>query len=212
MRIVNICLLCAATSVASADIISTFDADAEGWGIFNDATGFTWDGTIGNPAGAIRARDVGDGRIWYFAGSSMFTGNLGDYYGGSIRWDNMGISGNQTSVTGRADVMLIGSAGSIGININDHPVNNQWQTFSVAVAAGQWYTVSNQSNGTLSSELASADMMRAVLADLSGFYIRGEYTSGSDASAIDNVWLIVPAPGGLGVLAGAGLLASRRRR
>lgn len=212
MRIVSTCLLCAATAVASGDISSTFDSDSEGWGVLNDATGFTWDGAIGNPSGAIRARDVGDGRIWYFAGSSMFTGNLGAYYGGSILWDNMGISGSHTSVTGCADVMLVGSAGSIGIDIAGHPVNDQWQTFSVALATGDWYMVSSQSNGTLSSEVASADVMRAVLADLTGFYIQGEYTNGGDSIALDNVVLELPTPSTMLAMLGAGLCAGRRRR
>lgn len=212
MRFVCLAFACALCASASADIGSSFDTDAEGWGTFNDATGFTWDGGIGNPSGAIRARDVGDGRIWYFAGSALFTGNLAGYYGGSILWDNVGISGSHTSVTGRADVMLVGSGGAIGIDIEGHPINGQWQSWSASIVEGDWYTVNSLSNGTLTGTPATADLMQAVLGDVTGMYIQGEYTSGGDAIGIDNVWLIVPGPGALSLMAGAGLLASRRRR
>jgi uncharacterized protein (TIGR03382 family) len=55
--------------------------------------------------------------------------------------------------------------------------------------------------------------LNTVLADLTGMYIRGEYTNGSDATALDNVVLtVIPAPGTVGVTALAAVAGLRRRR
>lgn len=194
----------------AGEIRSSFDSDAEGWDILNDAIGFVWDGAMGNPAGAIRARDASDGRIWYFSGSTSYVGNLGSFYGGLLSWDLLGISGNHASVTGRADIMLAGSAGAIGIDIPVLAVNGQWTSWQVSLLAGDWHMVSSTSNGSLSATLADEATMRAVLGNLTGFYIQGEYTSGGDAMALDNV-VLVPAPAATMLFAGAALLGRRRR-
>lgn len=190
----------------------TFDTDAEGWGTLNDARDFTWDGSLGNPAGAIRARDIGDGRIWYFAAPGDFAGNRAGFYGGVINWDILGIQGNQTSIPGRADVMLVGAGLEIGIDASVLPLNSGWTSWSADIdeQAG-WRIINSLANGTLSATAATEAQIRAVLADLDGFYIRGEYTNGADQSAIDNVWF-VPSPGAFALLGMGGLIGAGRRR
>jgi len=198
-------------STASAQIGSTFDTDDEGWGTLNDARLFQWTDDLGNPPGAIRATDIGDGRIWYFAASNAFLGDKGSYYSGSLSWDIRGIQGNQTSIPGRADVMLVGGGLQIGIDLGVTPSNSQWTSWSALLDASEnWRLINSLANGTLSGTQATEANIRAALADLTGLYIRGEYTSGADAAAIDNVWL-VPSPG-TAVLLGVAGLGIRRRR
>ncbi|USN98546.1 MAG: hypothetical protein H6810_10270 [Phycisphaeraceae bacterium] len=196
---------------AAADLSWTFDVDAAGWGTLNDATAFTWDGALGNPVGAIRARDVGDGRIWYYAAPAGALGDISNLYGGEISWDILGIQGNQTSIPDRADVMLVGGGYQIGIDVDVVPLNGTWTSWSAGLSsAGGWELVSSVSNGVLNGDSATESQIRAVLGDLQGLYIRGEYTNGSDQTAIDNV-LVVPGPGVAAGL-GMGAVAARRRR
>jgi hypothetical protein len=204
-------VLVAAVFPVSAGVTWSFDEDAAGWGTLNDAREFAWDGSIGQPSGAIKARDIGDGRIWYFAAPVADISNASGMYGGEIGFDNMGIQGNQASFSDRADVMLVGGGFEIGVSFGVQPVNGQWASWSVAVNdASGWEHVSSLSSGSLTGNAVSESAMRAVLADLQGFYIQGEYTNGADRSALDNAYF-VPAPGAVALFAGLGLVASRRR-
>ena len=200
---------------ASGSISSTFDNDAEGWSFLNDARDFMWDATIGNPGeppipnGGIRARDAGQGPIWYYAGSEDYNGNLAAFYNGTITWDTLAIQGNQ-GLTNRADVILVGGGLEIGINISEQPVLNEWVTRSVDIVEGDWFIVSSTSNGTLSGTAATEAQIIQVLSDVTGFYLQGEYTNGADQTALDNVF-VTPAPGALALM-GIATLATRRRR
>jgi MYXO-CTERM domain-containing protein len=215
MRVFSIVALASVAGVASASqsISSTFDTDAEGWGFIHDARLFTWTGDLGNPAGAIRATDQGDGRIWYFSASADYLGSRSNFYGGLIAWDVLGITGNQTSIPDRADVMLSGNGITIGIDADVQPVLNQWTSWSVDVhEIADWRIITNVGNGTLGS-VATASEIQSVLADLTGLYIRGEYTNGADSAALDNVLFApIPTPGAIAVLGLAGLASGRRRR
>lgn len=198
------------SAAASASVVSTFDTDAEGWGILNDATGFQWTDDFGNDPGAIRATDTVSGDIWYFSASDDYLGNMSSYYGQQLSWDillNVG-SGNLDTP---ADVMLVGGGMSIGIDVGADPVNGQWTSWSVDLDESQdWRHVSSLVNGSLSAtEVTQADF-QTVLANLTGLYIQGEHTNGSDSATLDNV-VLLPAPGALGLLLPA-MLAGRRRR
>jgi hypothetical protein len=179
------------------DVASTFDTGDEGWGTLNDATGFTWDANTGNPPGAIRARDIGNGQIWYYSAPAAFLGNQS--LAATLSWDIQGIVGNQTSIPDRADVMLLGAGRVIGIDADVQPLNGPWSSWSVAFDASGWESVSSLTSGVLSGTGVTQAELNTVLADLTGMYIRGEYTNGSDATALDNVVLtVIPAPGTVG--------------
>ncbi len=203
----------AVTTPAFAELGYTFDTDTQGWGIHNDATGLTWDGSDGSPdAGFLRARDIGDGRIWYFAAPVVDLGDLSGLYGGNIDWSIIGITGNQSSFSDRADVILVGGGLSIGINVGTQPVNGQWTSWSTAVhASSDWRMMSSLSSGALSATSATQSDMLTVLSDLQGFYIQGEYTNGGDAAGIDSV-VFVPTPASAALLTLAGVATCRRRR
>ncbi len=198
---------------AMAGVAYAFENDAMGWSVASDATGFTWDDTIGNNGlGAIRARDVGNGDYWYFSAPSEDLGDVSGLYGNSISYDILGITGNQSVGNGLADVVLTGSGISIGINFAVQPVNGQWVSVSTLVdETADWKIVDSFVGATLTGTDATMSDIQAVLGDLDGFYIRGEYTNGGDASAIDNVDF-VPSPSALALLGMGGLMSARRRR
>ncbi|MEM1186269.1 MAG: laminin B domain-containing protein [Planctomycetota bacterium] len=202
-------------ATGNANVTSTFDADAEGWGTLNDATSFAWSGTEGNPAGSVSAVDQRQGPIWYFAASSAYLGDQSASLGLDLSWDILGLVGSQTSVTNRADVMLLGGASTngaaIGIDADVIPQLDEWTPWSVTLGGAGWQSV-DLSSGSLSGADVSEATIAAILADLAGVYIRGEYTNGSDSTALDNVSLAVPTPGAISVLVGVGLLTTRRRR
>lgn len=199
-------------SLASANVSWTFNADTQGWGTLNDAREFAWDGAIGQPEGAIRARDRGTGAIWYYSAPVADFGDASRFYGGEVSWDILGITGNQTSIPDRADVMIVGGGVTIGIDVDVAPSTADWTSWSAVIdASAGWRTVSSLSNGTLSGTAATQAQIVAALSNLEGFYIRGEYTDGADRTALDNV-LVVPGPAGVAALGLAGLAGLRRRR
>ncbi|MGJ8635367.1 MAG: laminin B domain-containing protein [Phycisphaerales bacterium] len=206
-------IIALATS-AHAGVAYSFETDAQGWSIVNDGTGFTWDDTIGNNGlGAIRARDVVSGNIWLFSAPTEDLGNLSGLYNNSISYDILGITGSHTNLGGdRADIILTGAGLSIGIDAGTQPVNDQWTSASALVSvAADWRIISSFADATLTGSLATQGQIESVLADMTGLYIRGEYTNGGDATAIDNVDF-VPSPGALALLGLGTLTAARRRR
>ena len=139
-------------------------------------------------------------------------GNLSGLYGNSISYDLIGLTGNQALLGDRADVMISGAGMTIGIDFGVQPVLNEWVSVSTVVSADlDWRVVGDFADGALSATEATMEDIQAVLADVTGLYIRGEYTNGGDAMGLDNVNL-VPTPGALSLLSVAGLLIARRRR
>jgi len=211
--ITTLTLTAAIASPALAGVTYSFDTDDQGWSVANDGTGFMWDSAIGNNGlGAIRARDVVSGNIWLFSAPTDVQGNLSALYNTSISYDILGITGSHTNLGGdRADIILTGAGLSIGIDAGTQPVNDQWTSASALVSAdADWKIISAFSDATLSGTLATQQQIESILADLTGLYIRGEYTNGGDATAIDNV-NFVPAPSTLALL-GLSTLGLRRRR
>ena len=138
-------------AAAASAQVSTFDTDAEGWGTFSDATNFTWTDAVGNPAGAIRASDQRAGDIWFFAAPSASLGDKSDAYGQTLSWDILGLVGNQTSISPRADVMLVGGGLELGIDLGVLPLTTGWTGWEVTVVGPDNFS----DTGTL--DLSGAD-------------------------------------------------------
>ena len=196
---------------ASAQIVSAFDTDDEGWSTINDTSSFGFDSTLGNPPGSVVGVDQVRGGIWYFSAPSKFLGDRSGSLGLTLSWEILGVTGNQALGGNRADVYLSSGSTLVGIDLDVTPSTSSFTGVTVTLDAAGWEFVSS-GNGTMSGTAVDAATFQSVLANLDGLFIRGEYTNGSDSAALDNVVLEVPTPAGAMVLAGAGLVVARRRR
>ena len=214
MRSLSACLLAALATLpaAAGTVSSTFDTDAEGWSFFNDARDFAWTDEFTADGGAIRATDRRSGPTWYFAASDAYHGNLSAFANGSVSWDIYGITGAQNVLGASGDLIITGNGIALGLDTGTMPVNGEWTTWTASLSLdADWRVVNSLSNGSLGVAATQAQL-DMVLANVDGFYIQGEYTSGADSTAIDNVTLTVPAPGAMAcAMLGLGAFARRRR-
>lgn len=179
---------------AKADVSSTFDTGDDGWRIvsFNNLTSgdyaiagtynATFNASGGSPGGYISATDP-DGGDFTFSAPSRFLGNQAAATRLSYDLSHpQGTPDYQTS-----DVILLGNGTKLLWQSNPSllpGVNKITVTVDLSPSAN--WTV-NTTNGPK----ATTDDFKNVLGNLSGFYIRGEYTNGADLSSLDNVNLII---------------------
>jgi len=147
----------------SAQITSTFNANAEAWTTPNDADGtIAYSATGGNPGGFVFGTpfffNLGAGTIYvpfYFVAPGTYLGNRSSYYNGTLQYD---IQQSSTSAPNQYAEVII--ANSLGITLYYFPtVPNQpavaptWTTFSVTLnnALGFWKTT-NSPTGLAATE------------------------------------------------------------
>lgn len=204
--------LLAVSFTARADVLasSTFDTDAEGWTVLNDARSFGWSPSNGNPGGNIGAVDIGSGETWYYVAPARFLGDMSAAIGGSLSYDL-----RQERTTGQfdnSDVILIGNGLTL-VHEFDYNPGTDWTAYRVTLASGAGWRVGDPLGAN-----ADADDFETVLGNLTALYIRGEYrnVSAFDNSRLDNVFLNaapVPEPvSGALLLAGLALIAAAARR
>jgi hypothetical protein len=179
-------------AAATATVSSTFETDADGWVTLNDGT-LSYAATGGNPGGYIGAVDRGEGSWWYFQAPAKYLGDKSAYVGGSLSFDaRQSPLANDAPTYG--DVVLVGTNGmALAYNFASPP-GTGWTAFEAPLVAAGW-TVANvgtaggQVTYTQSSVAPTDAEFEAVVADLAALYVRGEYRSGADSSALDNVVL-----------------------
>lgn len=203
-------------SPAWADVISTFDTDAQGWvGISADLPAFTMGPTFGvshNAAGYITFTDPNSSDS-FFRAPSAYLGNLSSYRGGSLSWNSFSdyepnyngpllvLKGNGLTLVYQSPTQLIGTAFS--------PV-------SITLAPGSGWTKADGSAVTLGQ-------FNGVLSSVNEMWITAElYYGVVETVALDDVRLHsvlppagVPEPVEISMLAipvGAAMLAARRKR
>jgi len=173
---------------ATADLVYTFDSSDQGWSTINDTSFFGFDGSIGNPPGAIRAIDQAAGFHWCFSAPVADLGDLSSLFGRNISYQILGITGAHNTFTTRAAVIITGAGLRIGVASPITPAAGQWVSWNLPVNAdGAWRIVASMTEASLSSTVATEQQIRDVLANVDGLFIRGEYTNGADSSALDNV-------------------------
>jgi len=166
-------------------IRSTFDTGLEGWTTNVGTEVFA--PTDGNPPGSLRGIEGGTG-VWYFVAPGKFLGDLSDYYGGRLTYDL-----RQDIVTSQfddIDIRITGDGRTLLYGFGSNP-GTDWTPYSVTVALGEGWKV-----GSLTGRDATRQEIRATLADVESFQIRGEFVVGvaGDAANLDNVILRRPLP------------------
>jgi laminin B (domain IV)/PEP-CTERM motif-containing protein len=161
-------------TAARADIVSTFDAGAEGWTAL-DAVGHdytaSWVSTGGNPGGFLSGNETDpNSGTGYFIAPSAYNGNLTAYLGGTLSYQINVISG--TAYYDDVDVMISNGADTASWSSHVNPVGQGWDTFTVQL---------NQTN--FGSDIAT------ILANVTSFKIRGEFIGGPEEEGLDNVSL-----------------------
>jgi Laminin B (Domain IV) len=174
---------------------SGFDVDADGWTVVGDAQGSNikpdFNGTGGNPDGLISAKDNTVGGTYYFVAPEKYLGDVTVTYGKHLTFDLKTTALN--SPFKAYGVMLAGAGTTIVtfLAYDPDPVNT-WKSYSIALdpSAG-WKLVPNtgiKAESDLSSAPAASERdLRTVLGALNTLRIRGEFNTGPDTGALDNV-------------------------
>ena len=148
----------------------------------------TYNSSGGDPGGYISTTDPDDG-YFMFSAPSFFLGNQSDATG--LSYDLTHPQGEIDFNT--TDVMLVGDGMRLLWESNPNLApGSGWTPVSVNFApSANWHL--NTTNGAL----ATAANFQAVLGDLTGLYIRGEYTNGPELAGLDSVQLIGAVQPGL---------------
>ncbi|MGH1578809.1 laminin B domain-containing protein [Planktotalea sp.] len=158
-------------------ISSSFDSGLEGWTTTNSTEVFD---VAGKPDGSISGAEGGSG-VWYYVAPAAYHGDLGKYYGGTITFDL--IQPSASNQFDDDDIIITSTMGNLAIDAGPNP-GTTWTNYAVDLELGAGWRV-NDLNGAIASE----QYIRDVLANVTGFLIRGEFVSGSvnDESSLDNV-------------------------
>jgi hypothetical protein len=202
--------LAAAISEASASpivIISTFDADDEGWTANPGEGSLAFVGAGGNPGGHIRITDIGVGGIPFGSGafaSAAFLGDLSGFIGGTLSLDLATFAGGGGTFASFGEIQLSGGGDTAFFDIaGAAPPLNTWQSFSAPLVAAAW--------GKTDLEFQN------ILSNVTSIGIPTDAFDGADTIGVDNFAIAsqaVPEPSTAFLIA-VGLLSLgtiRRRR
>ena len=186
---------------AQANLVSTFDSGNEGWSAVDPTADYTsvWQSSGGNPGGYLLGTESSPlGNTGYFIAPAAWLGDLSIYAGGTLSYDLRVVSG--TAYFADADIQICSGA-TCASWTGPNPVGNGWVTFSTTLVPA------NFSGGNLAAILSNVTQLR----------LRGEFITGIEQEAFDNVRLTaaIPEPESYAMLlAGLGLLGwiTKRRR
>ena len=210
-------MLCLALYTAQAQT-STFDTNDEGWSIVSftnlstDSFGIVgtyaaiYNSTGGNPGGFISNNDP-DGGDATFSAPASFLGDRSVAVGTMFSYDLIHSGSNNYNAT---DLIFQGNGMSLLWEASpDLMPTTTWMNVAVTLApSAQWHL--NTHNGAL----ATMSDFQSVFANLTGVFVRGEYTTGGESDGIDNV-NFVPEPATTSLLLlslGATAIVWKKRR
>jgi hypothetical protein len=183
-------VLCTACGGIPAIASSTFEGDAEGWTL----TGNGSEGRVpdlrsqgGNPGGHICGADQSVGELWFFSAPRKYLGNASKAYGQRLIFDlKQNTSFNQLRAF---DVSLSGGGYRVVKLLRGNP-RLDWTPNTVTLDdTGGWQVETAQNQ----FELATSEVLSAVLRNLNALNIRGEFVDGpGDEACLDNVYFGTP--------------------
>lgn len=201
-------LLLWCSSVANADVITTFDSDLEGWTTPNPVE-ISWRSVGGNPDGYLHFQDMsGISANSFLLAPSAYLGDLSALNGPVfLTYDHRifetGGSGNNILPY---EVQLEGPSGAARWRGSTPTGATLWTTVVVPYDQTEWQVLS----GSWSDLLANVTSMKIRIEQVDN------NISGRDISGIDNIRLAttaVPEPSSLLLMSLAGvILASGRRK
>jgi hypothetical protein len=195
------------SSVAAADVVSSFNSSDEGWRLVGESTSVipTWIATGGDPGGFLRGFDSTASGAWYWDAPAQFLGDKsGAYFETLIFSMRSGGSGPASSNT---QVVLSGNGLQLYSPGFQSPVGSWSLQFVTFAPFESWFV------NSLSGPQASGEQILSVLSNLESLRIRGDYYPGLGSGDIDEIRMgIVPSPPASSLLLCAGLTLARRRR
>jgi hypothetical protein len=184
---------------AAADLY-TFNPTSQGWTVYDipytgshinggravGGQAAPLDATAGQPAPSLRVADLA-GETWIGAPVASL-GARNELYGQVFAFDIYFRTRDNATY---GSVGVEGPALSLWI-AEPAPTLEMWLHRSYAFAPGAWHVDS------IAGPLATEAQIRAVLANVTGFYIHTEWTTGPDDTSVDNVLIGTPPPAGCG--------------
>ena len=160
-------------------IAHDFESAAHGWLVSGD-TGQSeprLHAAGGHPGGYISHEDEALGETWYFRAPDSVLRALSAAEHGTLSY-SLKQSADEPGILDD-DIIIVGRTGRLSFRFTTSP-GTEWTTFSVKLTAGPGWRWNW-------SAPASQEQIRGVLANPTSLEIRGEYHTGPDEGALDNV-------------------------
>ena len=177
---------------AATSVSSTFDTDAEGWGVGDINSNIstapdpnhppTYNSTGGNPGGYISTTDTEN--IVAFLAPSKFLGNDLGFIGGSLSFD---LQDTVPSDGVPYPAVVLYSTLGFSISYTASPPGTSWTSYSIPLTAFGWTGYpGGEQNGVVpvtDAEFAS------VMGSIANIAIEADWHTGDDNTGLDNVVL-----------------------
>ena len=205
MRTSHALLLALLAGAAHAQAATyTFDANDQGWTIFDGGT-LTHVAAGGNTGGFLQVEDINDGDMLLVAPGAAL-GNWSSLLNGTFSFDAKNLNGIDSSWPGFGQVVITSGATSVSFDMvaaNNPPRDGQWHTYSVLLNTANF-------GAALPTVLANVTAFTFKVESHNGFSLNNSELNGIDNVAFTSA---VPEPASA-VLLGLGLatVAWRRRR
>lgn len=186
-------------STAMAKPASTFDSDAEGWGVTGPVDGgLSWSALAGNPGGAISVRTIGAGNVAFFAAPAEFLGDQSSLIGQKLVFDfrydfprGVHFYGAALELHG-AGLKLVGAPSEEAVIGDYGPV--YWARIGTFLHHIDHRT--SWSVGSMAGRSATPEQFAAVMGDLTALHIRATaFIDVPGTATLDNVAVVgIPEP------------------
>ena len=207
----------AASTAATVDLAHTpFDVDQDDWLVRDTVNGVVsyympdWKPSGGVPDGHLEFADITPGG-YVFEAPAQFTGDFSaavNNGGVSFDWMADMIQGGK-----RASVIFWSGNVRLSASSDADPAANIWHSFDFSLDTSVSWMINYGAGG--GSQLATMNEISSVLGNVTGMDITGETWTGiSETTWLDSprIYMQVPAPSALALMAVASCVGIRRRR